>query len=236
MGLYCDAWEDDGQPNITATGDDIANSHDEDGITFVTPLHPGRNARADVSILGTGKTGYINAWIDFNTDGDFDDAGERVANDFYVEYGSSNSIIFAVPTNATGRQYNRFRLTVNTGEVTTYTGAAPNGEVEDYAMGSIKGVVWDDSDGDGIQDAGEPGINGVTVRLLSCAGVELQTTVTGAGGPNDQSTDVNGYYEFGDLLPGCYQVAFDTPLGFVVSPRQQGGNPALDSDGLLTIR
>ncbi|MCP4304404.1 MAG: hypothetical protein GY788_05905, partial [bacterium] len=53
---------------------------------------------------------------------------------------------------------------------------------------------------------------------------------TFAGGPNDQSTDQNGYYEFTGLEPGCYKVMFDTPAGFEVSPRHQGADPALDSD------
>ena len=99
---------------------------------------------------------------------------------------------------------------------------------------SLGDYVWNDKNANGIQDDGETGINGVTVRLLSCAGAELNTTVTGAGGPNDQSADVNGFYEFTGLEPGCYKVMFDQPAGFEVSPRQQGGNPALDSDGLMS--
>ncbi len=103
-----------------------------------------------------------------------------------------------------------------------------------YAPAELGDYIWNDLNANGIQDDGETGINGVTVRLQSCEGVELQTTTTFAGGPNDQSADVNGYYEFTELAPGCYQVTFDTPAGFVVSPRQQGTDPALDSDGTLS--
>ena len=62
----------------------------------------------------------------------------------------------------------------------------------------------------------------------------IDTTSTVAGGPNDQSADQNGFYEFTNLAPGCYKVSFVTPVGFTVSPRKQGGNPLLDSDGLIS--
>ena len=41
--------------------------------------------------------------------------------------------------------------------------------------------VWDDQNGNGLQDNGEPGILGVQVRLL-CNGVQQETTVSGANG------------------------------------------------------
>ena len=44
--------EGDGQPNATATGDDIANLADEDGVTFTTPLVAGAIASASVVVSG----------------------------------------------------------------------------------------------------------------------------------------------------------------------------------------
>jgi hypothetical protein len=54
---------------------------------------------------------------------------------------------------------------------------------------SVGDFVWVDLDGDGVQDAGEPGIPGVTVKLLDNDGVEIGTT----------TTDANGFYSFTDL-------------------------------------
>ncbi len=46
----------------------------------------------------------------------------------------------------------------------------------------IGNYVWEDTDGDGIQEAGEPGIPGVTVQLFSDSGTLLATTETGPDG------------------------------------------------------
>ena len=49
-----------------------------------------------------------------------------------------------------------------------------------YAIGNF---VWHDMDSDGVQDAGEPGISGVTVRLYDAGGTSLLAeTVTDAQG------------------------------------------------------
>jgi hypothetical protein len=85
---------------------------------------------------------------------------------------------------------------------------------------SIGDLVWDDLDGDGIQDPGEPGIAGVTVRLFNSGGTQVASTVTGA----------NGEYVFAGLRPGTYYVKVDIPTGLVASLRDQGPDDAVDSD------
>lgn len=84
---------------------------------------------------------------------------------------------------------------------------------------SIGDRVWADRDGDGQQDAEEPGIAGVTVRLISTAGAVLATTTTDAG----------GFYHFGNLRPGTYSVEFATPPGHTPTLRDIG-NDVTDSD------
>ena len=37
-------------------------------------------------------------------------------------------------------------------------------------LGALGDYVWHDLNANGVQDEGEPGINGVTVRLYDCAG------------------------------------------------------------------
>ena len=82
--------------------------------------------------------------------------------------------------------------------------------------------VWNDLDKDGVQDAGEPGIEGLVVTLLNSAGVPIGTTVT----------DSTGHYLFPDLQPGSYAVQFPTtlPNGDVLSTPDLGGNDSTDSD------
>ena len=72
-------------------------------------------------------------------------------------------------------------------------------EARGLRLAALGDFVWKDNDTDGIQDAGEPGISGVTVRLLNCATptpAVLSTTTTNA----------SGLYLFSNLVPGCYRV------------------------------
>ena len=71
-------------------------------------------------------------------------------------------------------------------------------------LASLGDYVWFDSDANGMQDDGEVGINGVTVRLLSGVNV-VDLTMTSA----DPDTGENGFYLFDSLEPGAYQVQFD---------------------------
>ena len=89
-----------------------------------------------------------------------------------------------------------------------------------YLPASLGDFVWEDIDADGIQDAGEPGIGGVTVNLLDENGNFLATTTTAA----------DGSYSFTDLAPGDYIVEFANPAGFDPTPADQGGNDTVDSD------
>lgn len=80
--------------------------------------------------------------------------------------------------------------------------------------------VWFDTDRDGIQDAGEQGFAGVTVRLLDANGQKLQETVT----------DQNGIYGFSALDPGVYFIEFVPPSNLTISQPNQGSNDEIDSD------
>ena len=88
----------------------------------------------------------------------------------------------------------------------------------------IGNFVWRDNDGDGVQDAGEPGIQGVTVTLRDGNGNVVSTTLT----------DANGGYLFPGLIPGSYSVCFGVLPGYERSPGDQGGNDGADSDANIT--
>lgn len=78
--------------------------------------------------------------------------------------------------------------------------------------------VWFDSNGNGIQDTGEEGIDGLCVNLYDASGNLIQRT----------STDTNGYYGF-NVLPGKYSVEFVKPAGLEFSAPNVGDD-SLDSD------
>lgn len=92
--------------------------------------------------------------------------------------------------------------------------------VEDPGTASIGDKVFLDANGNGIQDAGEVGVEGVGVTLLTDFG-----TVAG-----NATTDANGMYRFDNLDAGGYFVAFDIEDTFVFTDPDQGGDDAADSD------
>jgi large repetitive protein len=86
-------------------------------------------------------------------------------------------------------------------------------------LGSVGDFVWSDADGDGVQDAGEPGVGGVTVQLLDAAGGVVATTTTAA----------DGSYRFTDVPLATYSVQFTPPAGQSLT-RPGQGDAATGSD------
>ncbi len=124
--------EADGQSSADATGDDVANLADEDGIVIVgDDLVVGTNVGVTVT-ASVPATAVLNGWVDFNQDGDWDDPGEQVFINQAVSNGP-NSLSIPVPAEALlGPTFARFRITETAGY--SYFGLAPDGEVEDYQL------------------------------------------------------------------------------------------------------
>lgn len=119
----------DGQPSPDAKGDDTNNLGDEDGVIFTIQLSQGSASTVQVIASAAGR---LNAWIDFNNDGDWADANEQIFKDESLVPGS-NTLTFDVPSNAaTGYTYARFRFDTKGGLF--FDGSADDGEVEDYAI------------------------------------------------------------------------------------------------------
>ncbi|MCM8640114.1 SdrD B-like domain-containing protein [Accumulibacter sp.] len=86
--------------------------------------------------------------------------------------------------------------------------------------GSIGDLVWEDLNFNGLRDAGEPGIAGVTVKLRDSSGVVVAS----------DTTNGNGFYLFDRVGPGNYQVEVLAPTGFFFTRPDQGGDDGVDSD------
>ncbi|MGL5835060.1 MAG: GEVED domain-containing protein, partial [Waterburya sp.] len=132
------------QFSATANGDDTDGSSttskfdDEDAVKAKNlpldnqTLFAGTTTNLDVKTFGIG---YLSAWLDLNRDGDFLDAGEKVANDISINSTTviNNSVPITIPSSATsGNTAIRFRFTSTAGAgATGFTGL---GEVEDYQV------------------------------------------------------------------------------------------------------
>jgi len=94
-------------------------------------------------------------------------------------------------------------------------------EPEPVPLSSLGSRVWCDTNGNGIQDEGEPGVAGVAVKLLDAQGQLVAST----------TTDAQGAYLFEGLSAGSYQIQVTAPVAYGGLTRMdQGGDERLDSD------
>jgi hypothetical protein len=173
--------------NSRANADDVdaAAPDDEDGVLNPLDLQATAGTQAVVTLLATNTSGSpatLSGWIDFNANGVFDNATERTQ--IAVPDGAADgrfTLTFPViPDGLAGRTYARFRLSTDRAAEDS-TGAASDGEVEDYpfvitnvssgfhvstveitAPGTDDGTKWPyfghaasslgDLDGDGVND------------------------------------------------------------------------------------
>lgn len=138
LGSNWDA-EQSSQYSVNATGDDNNGAldgsstiiDDEDGVTLSRPLVRG-SANNRVSVVAnntTGASAFLNAWIDYNQDGDFD-ASEQIFTNTVVASGTS-ALTFSAPADAAlGNTFARFRYSSESGVAAS--GTTGTGEVEDY--------------------------------------------------------------------------------------------------------
>ena len=111
LGTQVDG-ELDGQPHPQAPGDDEAGRSDEDGVFLEKAdgaLIIGANTTTNV-LAANAKAARLNAWIDFNLDGDWADAGEHIFVDHQLDDSSNLMTLKVPPADLEGITSARFRL------------------------------------------------------------------------------------------------------------------------------
>ncbi|AUD02040.1 SdrD B-like domain-containing protein [Spirosoma pollinicola] len=184
----------------------------------------------EAGIAGVVATLYVNNVVSLTT--------LTNASGFYsftgLTPGSSNNYVvgFTAPSGFTATLQNVGADDTKDSDADLITGRTQsvtlaNGEFNStldagfYIPGASLGdFVFVDTNKDGIQEPGEPGIAGVVVTLVSNGTVVASTT-----------TNASGIYSFTGLTPGVpYSVSFTTPTGYTATLAQQGGNDTKDSD------
>ena len=135
-------FEFDGQPDALAQGDDDDGVDDEDGLEQgSTVLVPGDDYRL---FIREGNAGTLNAWMDYNRDGDWEDAGEQIITNLAMGgRGFVQTVDIDVPREAvSGPTVARFRI--STQADLGPTGIAIDGEVEDHRF-LISGLDYGDA-------------------------------------------------------------------------------------------
>jgi GEVED domain/Right handed beta helix region/Domain of unknown function DUF11 len=120
--------ETDGKPTFNADGDS-----QDDGVTF--PTIGSQSAivvgQSNTITVNASATGVLNAWIDWNQDGKWDPS-EQIALNQAMTPGNNTVIVNPPNTVPHGKTYARFRFSTQSN--LQPTGAAIDGEVEDYAI------------------------------------------------------------------------------------------------------
>ncbi|WP_192579011.1 SdrD B-like domain-containing protein [Fibrisoma limi] len=215
----------------------------KDIVSAPSPLLPGGVITYQIIVTNQGELTATNTEVtDFIPDGTafnaaaspgFTQSGSNaVATIASLAPGESATLTIGLTLTATtgGIITNRAEITADSGDDVDSTpgnaGTVPNEDDTDTALlqpqqfAALGDFVFEDLNANGQQDAGEPGIAGVTVQLLQ-NGVVVNTTTTNA----------SGVYSFTGLTPGLpYQVQFTAPAGYTATLANQGGNGATDSD------
>ena len=198
----------DGNPVKDASGVDITTKTDADGKYTFTRLP-----------LGSYKVEVVPGEVKV------DGADVNLA-DYKQTYGYGSSVT---------------RDQVGQGKLVTpapieLTAAAPNATEIDFAFVkpvSVGNFVWFDANKDGIQDADEVGVAGVTVTMDGQ--LDMDPLLDADGNlVKPVTTDANGKYVFTNLLPGSYGLTFTIPAGYFETVKKAGDDRAVDSDGAET--
>ncbi len=252
-GLYLGSgvdFEGNGLVSALADGDDRDHSDDEDGVS-VSALIPGGSATAEVT---ASAPGYLNAWIDFNKDGDWDDDGEQIFVGELLSAGL-NELNFSVPHGATPTLKDdpalaRFRF--SSVKELPYNGPAPDGEVEDYGLeileshAEISGRVFEDLDLDHLLGSEEPGLDGWRIELFDPETGELIAVQQSRSMDRDGDGEIDpvtesGWYEFTGVPLGDFVIREIPPLpsappatpGDQDPPGDQGDGPQSDTTAVV---
>ncbi|PWQ96410.1 hypothetical protein DKT75_10545 [Leucothrix arctica] len=136
LGSLIDSETGSQNTGLDADGDDMDGSDDDDGVVFpvVGTTSVLRVDRVNTITVTASVDGYLNAWIDWNQDGDWDDSGEQVATNTALTAGSNAITVTPSIYSPHGETYSRFRFTSESVATPSALGGMDDGEVEDYTV------------------------------------------------------------------------------------------------------
>ncbi len=203
----------DGRDRAGSAGGDLS----DDQVSNIV-LSAGVDATDyDFGELGTFVSGIV--WIDTNRDGTLDGSESGRLGGVLITLRDSLGNVVATTTTLADGSYRFENLpagsyTIEQTQPTGYGSSTPNTRtvtvpltgLTDQNFGetlsTLSGYVYVDSNNNGLFEAGESGIGGVTVTLLDHLGNIISTTLTLA----------DGSYRFENLLSGTYTISETQPL------------------------
>jgi len=194
-----------------------------DGTAIITGIISHRPPNAGAFMAGVGGslfannvvTSYNSAWIE--TDPLSNTPLRSFTFDFILSLISNGEVAVGI-----GNPIGLDQYTVNPPDLRWKADA--NSEFNSECSALIGDLIWNDLDGDGIQDGNESGIPGVAIILTDINTAAVRTTTTGT----------SGQYEFDGLCSGAYKLDVDEvtlPHRFAPTVANSGSDENLDSDG-----
>ena len=113
--------------------------------------------------------------------------------------------------------------------VTTTTVRLINIGLRETSTGAIAGTVFLDTNGNGVQNGTEPGLDGFGVYL------DLNDNGTFDGSDVRVFTNTMGQYTFGDLAPGQYHVEESIPTGYTLTTAAFPRVVTVAVNGVVTV-
>ncbi|MCB1641460.1 MAG: carboxypeptidase regulatory-like domain-containing protein, partial [Xanthomonadales bacterium] len=166
----------------------------------------GENGIAGVTVNLLNAARQVIATVTTDANGYFDFSGLQGSTLYYVEVSDTASVLsnfFGTTPEAVAGELQLANLTANV----DFT-AEPNFGYNAY--GAVGDTVFNDLNGNGLQDPGEAGLAGVTVRLITDADGD---GIIDAGDNQIRTlvTDANGHYVFAGIPNGSYIVSITSP-------------------------
>lgn len=189
-----------------------------------------------IKLSGTGSTVTGMVWFDQNIDGTQDGGESVLPNVPVTLYNCNGIFVASVATQSDGSfafsgiddgSYKIYVSPTNVGYNYSITikendnSINPSGYSECFSVNDgdvevlnigftvlpvIGDKVWEDINGNGVLDSGEPGINDLRVSVFDTNGFIASVV-----------TDTNGYYSFTSLYPGSYYLNFDAPSDYTAT-------------------
>jgi fimbrial isopeptide formation D2 family protein/uncharacterized repeat protein (TIGR01451 family) len=245
-GNYNDGIDSDGS---LANGDVTANDVNS-GINLVSNDD---GTGYDFAERGTSISGTV--YVDDDRDGGLDPGeNDRVSGVLIELYDSTGTtLIDSMLTSGTGdyrfgnlpagdyviRQIHPAEYSSTTPDTLNVTLPLTGLTNQDFGenLWGLGDFVWFDTNGDGVQDSGEPGLEGIGVTL-TYAGIDGDFSTAADNLVYNTTTDANGVYEFEDLFNGQYRVTIastDLPGGVSGTAEVDDSTAAIDGTSNVAI-
>jgi uncharacterized repeat protein (TIGR01451 family) len=128
--------------------------------------------------------------------------------DLAVGASRTITIVTQVDADFSGTMTNRATVAGTETETNLVNNEALQATVVNPLLSTLSGYVYVDLNNNGLKDAGETPISGVTVRLTG-------TALDGSAVQRQQDTGSDGSYLFSDLPPGVYQMIQEQPQTYL---------------------